>query len=108
MSLLAIAVLLAATLLAAVLVGSLLIVPGSYRPESVEGAAVLAHRHVIATCLTVLGAGTPWLASFGNARGLVLLMCFAALGGAYLVWKRSPMRWLVSLGGLGVLVGELA
>ena len=99
---------LAAILLAAVLVGSLLIVPRSYRPEPVEGAAILAYQHVIAGCLTVLGAGIPWLASFGNARGLVLMMCFAALGAAFLVWRRSLMRWLVALGGLGVLVGEFA
>ncbi len=108
MRLLALAVSLAALLLTAVLVGSLLIVPGSYRPEPVEGAAIFAYKHVIAGCLTVLGAGIPWLASFGGARGLVLLMCFAALGVAFVVWKRNLMRWLVALGGLSVLVGEFA
>ncbi len=107
MSLLALLVALAALVLAAVLVGSLLIVPFADAPSPVEGASVHLYRHVIAACLILIGAGTPWLASFGNARGLMLLMCFAALGGAWLIWRRIGLRWLAVFAALAVLLGEL-
>jgi hypothetical protein len=108
MSLLALLVAFAAFVLVVVLVGTLLIVGRADVPAPVEGASAFLYRHVIAACLIVVGAGTPWLASFGNARGLVLLMCFAALGGAWLIWKPIGLRWLAVFAALTVLIGELA
>lgn len=107
MSLLTNLVSLAAFVLISVLVGTLLIVPRADLPAPVEGASAVLYRNVIAACLLVVGAGTPWLASFGNARGLMLLMCFAALAGAWLIWARTGLRWLAMLAALAVLLGEL-
>jgi hypothetical protein len=108
MSLLALLVAFAAFVLVSVLVGTLLIKPWADVPAPVEGASAVLYRHVIAACLIAIGAGTPWLASFGNARGLMLLMCFAALGGAWLIWKPMGLRWLAVFAALTVLIGELA
>jgi hypothetical protein len=107
MSLLALLVAFAAFVLLGVLFGTLLIVPGADVPARIEGASAFLYRHVIAACLIVVGAGTPWLASFGNARGLVLLLCFAALGAAWLIWKRTGLSWLAGFAALAVLLGEL-
>jgi hypothetical protein len=37
----------------------------------------------------------------------MLLMSFAALGAAWLIWARTGLRWLAMLAALAVLLGEL-
>lgn len=85
---------LAASVLFCVLGASLLLKRWADRSHAPEGRIVVYWRHVIASCLVVLGALGPLaLRVEGPGRGGVAFSAGLCLLVAWAIWHREAVRW---------------